>query len=155
MSDELKPSKPADFTPECALVELRKNEAGESIHVLIRAVPLSKISALFGGLPSQAAPRDPDAPKEDPTEVARKEQEAGERLYSVLRDAAIEPRLRFEGDPEDVEAVYWNDLDKGTQDAWVRAIMVHSGFALPLEAEALVTFRTVRRGGLQLCRGSS
>lgn len=155
MSDELKPSKPADFTPECALVELRKNEAGESIHVLIRAVPLSKISALFGGLPSQAAPRDKDAPAEDPQEVARKIAEKNALFYSVLRAAAIEPRLRFDGDPEDEGAVSWNDLDKGTQDAWVRAIMVHSGFALPPEAEALVTFRTVRRGGLQLCRGSS
>lgn len=154
MSDELKPSKPADFTAECALVELRQNEAGESLHVLIRAMPLSRISSLFGGLPSQAAPRDPDAPKEDPSEVARKVQEANARFYGVLRAAAIEPRLRFEGDPEDEGAVNWNDLDKGTQDAWVRAIMVHSGFALPPEAEALVTFRIVRRGGLQLCRGS-
>lgn len=152
MSDPVRISKPSDFTMETAVVDLgRRNEAGESLVVKIRAVPRSKITALFGGLPSAASADDSEkiAPLAD---EVRKEREAAslERWRGVMRLACVEPRLLFT-DADGDDGVRWDDLDEVTQQAWTQAILEHSGFKLPQEAGALLTFRVVERGGVPVC----
>lgn len=142
-------SKPSDFTPEEAIVELRRNAAGEPIRVKIRAVPFSRITAMFGGLPSAASNNDNSDANLAAEERKKREAESVERFNSMMREACVEPRVSF-GPDDDVPGVTvrWDDLDKATQELWRDAIMVHSGFKLTEEADAVLSFRFVERGGV-------
>lgn len=138
MSETIKASSAADFTPETALYELgRRNSEGKPLRVRVAAVRYSKISAFFGGLPSASA-GEPQASKVDAKRDAA--------WREIIREGAVEPRIRFSYD-EPGDGVVWDDLDIATQLAWQNAICEHSGLKLPEEANALATFRVVERGG--------
>lgn len=134
-------SRPEDFaSPEEALIELpRRNGKGEILQIRIRAIPREDIVALYGGQPSAKMDVDANAPL---TEESIKD--ANERMEKIVRLGTIAPQVSFaEGEP----GVPWKMVHPDNQIAWPAAILAHSSMTLPEEAQRLLTFRYVERGG--------
>ncbi len=151
--DELKPSDLSDFTMEEAVVALpRRNAAGSELRIRVRAVTPAELLETFGGIPARQglteAAEDPDLAE---SERKRRVDEANARISKLVRAACVEPRIAVE--PGD-DGVPLASLHHDNREALIGAIYRLSGMALPDNAEAVLGFRVVERGGIALGGGA-
>lgn len=146
MSTTEQASNAADFTPEqCTVALPRRNAAGTELRVTIRALKKSDVLAVYGGLPSRGGVI--DVSDLAPQAIVELEAQVDERIREVVKKATVSPAVATAiGE----EGVLWDDVHSDNQKAWFNAILDQSGLRVPQEADALLAFRVLERGGIPL-----
>jgi len=145
----------SDWTPIEATVELPvPNGAGVRLRTRIRAIPLGDIAQMYevlssirGELTASERSIAKDMIKEN-KELRNKLVEESDRYEAALvRAGTIKPTFSFAvGEP----GVLWQAQHPDNRAAHLAAITDLSGLRLPPEAQALLTFRYLWRGGARV-----